>query len=186
MRNLAKIVALVVTALAWQSAMAEREGANEVIVNRMAKPLVTNIGLNNAGPVGIGVGVGYSILPWVKADAGYSEMKMTTGLSIDGEGNMTTTSLKYQSYAAGAKFAVPTWNLTPIGGLHVAQYSIKSEDSEAMFNGMKGSGTVLYSTLGVSWQGQSGFSTEAGMNVPLGGKMLSAAFIDVGWAWDIL
>lgn len=186
MKTAMKIVAMVVTLCAWQNAMGA-DGSSEMAVNRMAKPLVTNIGLNNAGPAGIGIGVGYSILPWMKATAGYSEMSVTSSVSIDSSGNMTTGETKYTSYALGAQFSVPTWNLTPIGGLNVAHYSIKSDDgTEATFNGMSGSGTLLYTTVGVSWQAHSGFTTEAGMNISLNGKTASAAFVDVGWAWDIL
>lgn len=186
MKTAMKIVAVVVTLCAWQNAFGA-DGSNETAINRMEKPLVTNVGLNNAGPAGIGVGVGYSILPWLKATAGYSEMSMTSSVSIDGNGNMTTGETKYTSYAAGAQFSVPDWNLTPIGGLNVAHYSVTSDDgSQASFNGMSGSGTLLYTTLGASWQSHSGFMAEAGMNIPLDGKTTSEAFLDVGWAWDIL
>ncbi len=185
-----KIVAMFVATLACQSALAAAappEGASELQVNRMNKPLSTSIGLASAGPAGLGVGVGYSVLPWAKVVGGYSEQTITTSVSFDSSGNVATGSTKYKSFAVGAQISVPTWNLTPIGGLNVAHYSVKSDDEGATFQGLKeGSGTLLYSTLGGSWQTHSGYMMDAGVNIPLGGKLQSTAFIDVGWAWDIL
>lgn len=155
-------------------------------VNRMNKPFLIGVGLNSAGPVGGGPKIGYTFKPWMRGEIGHSTLSMTTGVSVN-DSSVSSTETKFESVAGAAKFFVPTWNFTPALGLHAAKYKLTSDinTDSAEINGMKGEGTQTYASLGMDWQSQGGFNTDFGLNVPLGGSMISTIFVNLGWAFDI-
>ena len=157
-------------------AIAENEsrvGSQEVVneLNRMKKQTVVSLAINNPAPASFGVNLSYALNPMIKLEAGTGDATTIFGPKLSAMG-------------AGAIFTYPEWNWTPTAGLHASVVSFSDNGfSSSSINGVGKSGTLVYGSLGMEYQSNSGFNIGLGMNMPFGG-MNSTTYISTGWGFD--
>jgi hypothetical protein len=86
------------------------------------------------------------------------------------------------TWAVGAKFFVPHWDLTPWASIHVASVSHEGGDPILGFgrSGMHG-----YAGLGMEWLTPSGFTASFGYHVSSKGNSPSQPMLSIGWFFSL-
>jgi len=142
--------------------------------NRMKNRIGLHLGLlGDPFPTLIGFNADYNVMDWMRATAGYGSIKA----------DVTGGSLTATTFGVGARFFVPDWNFTPVGGISWATVSVKVEGTGVLgdVGGFSGSGSHLYGTVGFDWQTGMGFSLGAGYNFSLKSGVGGLPYINLGW-----
>lgn len=135
---------------------------------RKTKNLGVMLGLLDPYPSLIGVTAGYSTSSTMRLELGVGRRNLDLS-------HVTT-------WAIGAKFFVPHWNLTPWASIHVAGVSHEGRDA---ILGFASSGMHGYAGLGVEWMTESGFTASFGFHVSTKGNSLSEPMLAIGWFFDV-
>jgi len=142
--------------------------------NRMKNQIGFHIGLlGDPFPTLVGFNANYNAMDWVRVTAGYGS------ISAD----VTGGTLKATTFGFGARFFVPDWNFTPVGGISWATVSVTVSGTGVIgdVGGFSGSGSHLYATIGFDWQTGMGFSFGGGYNVSLKSDVGGLPYINLGW-----
>jgi hypothetical protein len=128
-------------------------------------------------PAVVGTGIRWNATDWVAlgGDFGYGDGRTAA---------FVKRPLSTYAGALSAHLSVPGWNLSPTAGLAHSWIWMKGRDE---LTGARISTMAWVSSLGLSWQGDSGLSVGAGVHLPLSGgaERVSALYGSApeGGAW---
>ncbi len=176
-----KLSILIFSALLTQSVMANVSGVtegkaspmnSESASHRMNNKIGVGTGLGNPFPSIFGLNFGYNVIDWLRLEAGFGELSVTSG----------TSSASVKTYGAGADFMMPGWSFSPLGGLHVSSVDVsKSAGAELSVQGIDKSTTLIYAKAGFDWQSSGGFNFGAGAIAGLSGGSGNGSYLSLGW-----
>lgn len=86
------------------------------------------------------------------------------------------------TWAVGAKFFVPHWDLSPWASVHFATVGHSGPDP---ILGFAKSGSHGYAGLGIEWLTPSGFTASLGYHVSTKGNAASQPMLTIGWFFDL-
>jgi hypothetical protein len=157
-------------------------------MNRSSKKLGAYFGIQDPSPTVLGMNVAYNVTDFMRVSVGYGNIETTTGATITSDGTSTmvvTREAKATTIGAGARFMMPSRNLTPTAGLHVARIDYSGSGGLEV-GGFKESGTHVYGSIGVDWQARSGFNAALGYNVSISPSGHGSVYANAGYFVDWL
>lgn len=171
------IFSALLTQSVWASVAGVTEGkaspmTNETTSHRMNNKIGIGTGFGNPFPSIFGLNFGYNATDWLRIDAGFGELSVTSGAS----------SASVKTYGAGADFLLPGWSFSPLGGLHVSSVDVsKSANADISVQGIDKSTTLIYAKAGIDWQSSGGFNFGAGAIAGLSGGSANGSYLSLGW-----
>jgi hypothetical protein len=151
--------------------------------NRQLRKLGFYLAVQDPAPTVLGTNVAYNLTDYARLSLGFGETKETTGMSFSSQGDstvVTTQEAKASTIGAGARFMMPSRNLTPTLGLHVARIEYSGTGGIEV-GGFKESTTHVYSSIGFDWQAKSGFQASAGYNLSLSPSGHNSVYASAGY-----
>jgi hypothetical protein len=135
---------------------------------RKEKTLGAMVGLLDPYPSLIGLTVGWQTSTTLRLELGVGRQNLELS-------HVTT-------WAAGVKFFVPHWDLSPWASVHFASVS---HDGADPILGFSRSGTHAYAGLGLEWLTETGFTASVGYHVSTKGTASSQPMLAIGWYFEI-
>lgn len=150
---------------------------------RMSRRTGMYLAYGDPYPTVLGVGAAYQITDFLRAQAGFGKISVTTGISIGASG-ITTTEASATTFGLGLKGMVPGWNFTPTVGLHFAHLSYSGTGLSV--GGFTNSGSHVYTSIGFDWQTQAGFNLTGGYQLSFKSGIGGGLYLGAGWFVDWL
>lgn len=145
--------------------------------NRDEKKFGAYLGiLGDPHPTVLGINVAYNVNDYLRASAGFGQITVTSGISIDDSG-MSTQETTMTTVGTGAKFFVPGWSLSPTAGLAYSHVFMSGDNTDIIDYKSNNFST----SLGFDWQTRGGFNMGGGMNLSLNDAAPTAPYINLGW-----
>jgi hypothetical protein len=140
--------------------------------NRQSNKMGITTGFGSPFPSLLGWNFNYHVTDFLKATAGYGQIKVT---AMDAEASVTTIGGGVDAY-------VPGWSFSPTLGLHASKVNVtKSEGAEITVQGVEESANIFYAQAGLDWQAQGGFNIGVGQVLGLSGGKASGSYLNIGW-----
>ncbi len=151
---------------------------------RMSRRAGMYLAYGDPYPTVLGVGAAYQITDFLRAQAGFGKISVTTGINISGNG-ITTTEATATTFGVGLKGMVPGWNFTPTVGMHFSTLSYSGTGGLSV-GGFTQSGSHIYTSLGFDWQTQQGFNLTGGYQLSFKSGVGGGLYLGAGWFVDWL
>lgn len=166
---------LVVAVLVFASGMFVQNALSQS--NRMKHQIGVHVGLlGDPYPTLVGFNANYNAMDWLRATAGFGQ------ISADVSDVSGTATFKATTFGFGARFFVPDWSFSPVGGISWATVSVTVTGTAlGDVAGFSGSGSHLYATIGFDWQTGMGFSLGGGYNMSFKSAVPGVPYINLGW-----
>lgn len=173
-----RILAVLLLAILVGNGAAAKDGGNRdehpfgAYVSVLGDPYISIVGIN----------LGVNLFSFSRVTAGYGSWTPTFTYT-DG----TSEKVKVTTTAAGVKFMVPSWNLTPFAGINYAQMTFERQDkvlaSSSYSLSEKASITYPYWTAGIEFTASFGFYIAVGYNKPTGilASIPGLPYLNLGW-----
>ncbi len=175
------VITLSVLGLASTAFAANENRSETKLSSRVAKKFGATAAVGLPAPGIFGVSVNYNIKDYLRANAGFGQVKVTTGLSLSNSG-LTATESSATTLGFGVTGLMPGWKLSPALGLNYGYVSMSDGMSIGGFNQ---SGGHVYGTLGLDYQGDSGFNFGTGITQSLRSGVGTGFYLSAGWFFDL-
>lgn len=177
------ILTVVACTLVPRNVSAMETSTTSIDSNRSGKKIGLYTGvLNEPSPSLLSLNAAYNVTDYMRATVGIGKISVS-GLSFDGspapEASATTIG-------AGAKFMIPGWSLTPTAGVHAATLIYSGTEGMLSIGGFEKSGSHVYVSAGIDYQGANGFNFGVGINQSLRSGIGSSTYLNLGWFFDWL
>lgn len=147
---------------------------------RTRNRLGSYLAIGEPSPTLIGINLAYNITDFLRASVGYGSLTVTSGISIDGSGTVTTSESKASTFGLGVRGFVPGWSISPTVGLHYGHVSYSGNPGLSV-GGFNESGGHVYASLGVDWQAEGGFNAGLGFKQSFRSGIGSGVHLNLGW-----
>lgn len=137
------------------------------------------IGLGNPYPGLLGVNGAYNLDENIRLTAGYSEIEVTSSLTISG-GSLVAETVKATTYAMGAQYLFTDWSVRPTAGLSAGYFRVSGK-GDIDLDGFDKSTGILTSNVGMDYIADNGYTMAAGMNMALAGGSGSGFYLNAGY-----
>lgn len=129
------------------------------------------LGLNDPVPAVFGASIAYNLFDFARLQAGIG--RFNSDYNYGG----TTITTKSFTYAFGARFFLPGWQLTPMAGVSWATIQTEGFPNDDHHTSV---------SVGVDWQMPMGLDLAAGYNQSFEKAIGGLPFVNVGWFFSVL
>jgi outer membrane autotransporter protein len=152
---------------------------------RSEKKLGAYLGvLGDPAPTAIGLNLAYNVADYLRASIGYGDASSkTTSCDMSSGTCASEETGKLQTFGAGLRAMMPGWSFTPVLGVSLGYMKLSGDFTNVQ--GLTHSGFNAYGNVGFDYQARSGFNVGFGYNFPLGNKMESNPYLNLGWFFDL-